>query len=180
MFFIGRQTVRKILDWERSATIQKNPDTGCIPTGYEFLLKMARTEKIDFDSFQEDFDLIKKFNDSNAANFSSVAYEIKKVYPFINISILSYEKNEGQKKLNKIIELIDQGQPVLISLCINEFSDQKGWHIMPVIGVMDDELWLLTGNRTNGISEQFHINFSKFVYIHENYPGGNDIAFLYN
>ena len=44
-------------DWEKYAVHQRKPDTGCIPTGYEMLLRAAGIAGIDFQTFQEEFDL---------------------------------------------------------------------------------------------------------------------------
>jgi hypothetical protein len=170
--------MNKILDWRDSATIQKEPKSGCIPTGYEFLIKMGRIENVVHNTFQDDFDLNKRFNDSSAANFRSVAEEIKRVYPFINIEIESFDKKEGQKKVAKIKELIEKDEPVLISLNINEFTGKMGWHIMPVIGISDNRFRLLKSYVDFGKPNLIWITFSNIIKIHENYPGGEDIAYL--
>ncbi len=170
--------MHKILEWENSATTQKEPKTGCIPTGYEFLLKMAGIKNVNYESFQDDFDLNKRFNDPGAANFKSVADEIKRIYPFINIEIESFSKKEGQKKVDKIKGLIEKDQPVLISLNITEFSGKKSCHIMPVIGISDNQILLLRSYVDIGKPDLIGITFLKIIEIHENYPGGEDIAYL--
>jgi len=172
--------LQKILAWKNSPTTQKEPNTGCIPTGYEFLLKMAGIQNVNYGSFQDDFDLNKRLNDPSAANFRSVADEIKNKYPFIHFEINSFGKNEGQKKVDKIIELIENNQPVLISINITSFSDKQGWHIMPVIGIIDDKIRLIKNIDDNGNPDLVEILFSKIVEIHEAYPGGKDIAYLHN
>ena len=44
-------------EWEKYAVPQRRQLSGCIPTGYEMLLRAAEVPDIDFDTFQDEFDL---------------------------------------------------------------------------------------------------------------------------
>ena len=166
--------MQRILDWRNSAVIQKRR-TGCIPTGYEFLLRMANISGINYNSFQDEFDLnMKNMN----GNFNSVATAIKNVYPSINIKINTYNKGAGQEKLNKILEIFNLNQPVLASVNQHELTGGDDCHIMPVIGIWNDSLLLLESYSPNSMAILFDFPFTKFIEIHQRYPGGDDIAYL--
>jgi hypothetical protein len=46
-------------DWQKYAVPQRYPLTGCIPTGYEIILRARGIDGIDYTTFQERFDLDK-------------------------------------------------------------------------------------------------------------------------
>ena len=88
-------------DWQRYAVTQRRGMTGCIPTGYEIILRAAGAQGIDFDSFQDDFDLEKDLPpDAPRVNhFGSVANAVKAKYPSVVFSHRSFAKGEGLQKL---------------------------------------------------------------------------------
>ena len=43
-----------LVGWEKNAVVQRKLDTGCIPTGYEYLLRSAGVEGIDYAKFQDE------------------------------------------------------------------------------------------------------------------------------
>jgi len=49
-------------DWGKYVISQRRPRTGCIPTGYEILIRAAGIPGIDMNTFQDDFDLDKNKN----------------------------------------------------------------------------------------------------------------------
>jgi hypothetical protein len=53
-----------------------------------------------------------------------------------------------------------------------------GWHIMLAIGDTADEVLLLSKMLTNGKAEVLYVPKSELVRIHDQFPGGDDIAFL--
>src|SRR5262245_44131580 len=59
-------------DWEKFAVPQRSLPTGCIPAGYEYLLKSAGVEGPDFTTFQEEFDLGPEVN-----NLYTIAEAVK-------------------------------------------------------------------------------------------------------
>jgi hypothetical protein len=46
-------------DWQGCIVKQKRRETGCIPTGYEMILRAAGINHVTFDTFQDEFDLDK-------------------------------------------------------------------------------------------------------------------------
>jgi hypothetical protein len=72
-------------DWRRFAIPQRRGMTGCIPTGYEMILRAAGAQGIDFDTFQDDFDLEKDLplTAPRINDFGSVAEAVRKKYPSV-------------------------------------------------------------------------------------------------
>jgi hypothetical protein len=163
--------------WEKYAVRQKRPESGCIPTGYEMLLRAAEVENISFDSFQDEFDLDKdrKPGEIPKNNFLSVADVIHAKYPSIIINIKTFPS--GEEKLSFIEDCLSNHRLVLISLSLVPFGF-KDWHIMPVVDANQENLLLLNGVNKNGEMDLKSIRKGDIVYIHNNYPGGNDVAYL--
>lgn len=44
-------------NWQNFAVHQRRSRSGCIPTGYEMILRAAAADGVDFAKFQDDFDL---------------------------------------------------------------------------------------------------------------------------
>lgn len=153
------------------AVPQRHSQTGCIPTGYEFLLRSGGIAGIDFSNFQEDFDL--QLSNSGDNNFHAIKDAVILRYPQVRIEIESFQS--GIEKTQRIDELLTANKPSLISLTLFQTG---GWHIMPVLGRTATTYHLLHQLRQDGIAEIQNILISDIVYRHDNWPGGNDIAFL--
>lgn len=168
-------------NWEQYAVPQRREKTGCIPTGYEMILRAAGVESINFDTFQDDFDLDKDLRPGQQPknNFVSVADAVQRQYPHVNFKRECFEDGDGQKKLHFIEKMIKQKQLVLISLALEPFGEQ-GWHIMPVVDATDNELTLLWIMRDDGSKEMWKLLKNRLVDIHAHYVGGKDIAYLDN
>lgn len=154
--------------WEKYAVPQRRVDTGCIPTGYEILLRAAGVEGIDFTKFQEEFDLGMARN-----NFQNVADAVSKKYP--NVKFRTRIFKTGEEKLRFVEDRLAKGQPILISLAL---SPNGGWHTMPVVDQTDEELFLLYIVAPDGRRDLRAIHKSEFTRRHDEWPGGNDVAFL--
>lgn len=162
-------------NWQQFAVHQKRLETGCIPTGYEMLLRASGATDIDFTTFQDDFDLDQHGGGSPANHFVSVGEAIKKKYPKVEYVCLPFAKGKGNEKLDKVEEKIVNQQPVLISLA--EAPD-GGWHIMPVVDSTSDSLILLRYVEKGG---KFHIQTiskAEFVMRHDHWQGGEEIAYI--
>ena len=170
-------------NWQRYVVEQRRPATGCIPTGYEVILRAANCTGINFDTFQDDFDLDKglKPGQQPQNNFETVAQAIQAKYPDIHFKHVGFQKGEGQKKLALVDKLIGQRLPVLVSLSRRLLSHPYGgggWHIMPVVDASSDDLtllWCLDGNKA---PHTIALKKADFVAIHEKCEGGDDIAYL--
>lgn len=163
-------------DWKKYAAIQKRLQTGCIPTAYETLLRAAGTPGIDFAAFQDDFDL-----DQNGGaprnNFDSVAQEVQKKYPAVTFTNEAFPKGAGDKKLARVEEFLTNRRPVIVSLANAPFGG-CGWHIMVVVDATTTHLTLLALVDLHGIAYVKTIAKADFVAIHDNYAGGDEIAYL--
>jgi predicted metal-dependent HD superfamily phosphohydrolase len=167
-------------DWKRFAVRQRRPLSGCIPTGYEMLLRAANVQDVDLDSFQDEFDLDQDVAIGVAPrnNFESVADAVRAKYPHLIFKSVSFAT--GAAKLAFIEELIAAQQlPVLVSLFMAAvFEDSTGWHIMPVVEASDDELTLLHSVLPDGRCRVLRVPKSDLVRIHDEFPGGKEVAYL--
>lgn len=163
-------------NWQDYAVVQRNPQTGCIPTGYEMLARAAGVQGIDFDTFQDDFDLdtgkMVGTDDGFTNNFESVADAVLKKYPKLVFSIRSF--NTGVEKIAFIDEYLPR-QPVLISLTL---TLQGGWHIMPIIEADEEKYCLLKYMTTAGRPDLEWMPKQRIADIHNQWPGGKEVAFL--
>jgi hypothetical protein len=84
-------------DWQQFAVHQRREKTGCIPTGYEMILRSAGAQGVDFRSFQDDFDLEKDLADNapRVNHFGSVAKAVSARSPAIVFAFKSFPKTDG-------------------------------------------------------------------------------------
>lgn len=166
-------------DWEKYCVHQRNALTGCIPTGYEMLLRAANVTGIDFNTFQEEFDLDlnRPAGSEFKNNFGSVASKIKDRYPQVEFRQESFPT--GAEKLAFIEERLAAGNPILASLpAFDQFGRHIGWHIMPIVDATSDSLCLLRFVHADGKKETEWVAKSRIVELHDTVPGGKEVAFL--
>jgi hypothetical protein len=154
----------QLSNWSKIIVSQRH-ESGCVPTGYEWLIRYLKIQGVNLGTFQEDFDL------GQGNSFDSVSAKIRSVYPTINIKVQSFTK--GIDKVNRIKSLLEEQRPCLISLAL---GNGMGWHIMPVVGI-DETILLIHHSDENG---HFTWSFSiaGIVWRHDNLPGGNDISWI--
>jgi hypothetical protein len=162
--------------WQKYVVVQKRPLSGCIPAGYEFLLRTAGVSGVNFETFQDDFDLDTNLDigEEHHNNFKAVARCINEKYP--HITFVQKEFEWGIDKLRFIEERASVGKFVLVSLCMIQLGIW-GYHIMPVVDLTESSLVLLLGVENN-TPQLLDISKDDFVQIHDKYPGGKDIAYL--
>jgi hypothetical protein len=157
--------------WREHAIPQKNPRTGCIPWGYEILLRAAGTKGVDFGAFQDEFD----FKERN--HFRVVAEAVQKRYPSVRFGHQNFE--HGKDKLVFVEARLAHRQPTLVSIALKGLNPKlNGWHIMPVVDASRDELVLLVSLGEDGKANILRLPKARFVQIHDEFEGGNDVAFL--
>lgn len=159
-------------NWKDFAVRQRRSATGCVPTGYETLLKAAGTTGINYSTFQEDFDLGKD------NTFENVKNEILGKYPDLNIQIRSFPKGNGTDKALEIERLLGQQTLVLVALPLKALTGGRGWHIVPVIHIDAQQLHLLLWFESENEPTVQALNRKAFVAMHDHLPGGDDIAYL--
>jgi len=143
------------------------------------ILRSVCAQNIDFAAFQDDFDLDKDLGAGGMPrnNFETVADEVRKKYPHISFRREGFDKNKGDEKLKFVEKRLSKKQPVLVSIANEPFGGQ-GWHIMPVVDATEDKLILLKNVDENGTPETCELTKEKFILIHEQYTGGDDVAYL--
>jgi hypothetical protein len=155
----------QLSNWNKTVVPQRH-ESGCIPTGYEWLIRYLKIRDVNLDTFQEDFDL------GQDNSFSSVSAKIKSVYPAINIKVQSFSK--GIDKVNRIKSLLEEQKPCLISLAL---GNNQGWHIMPVVSIDETNIQLIHHADAGG---HFIWSFSvaEIVWRHDYLQGGKDISWI--
>jgi len=152
--------------------------TGCIPTCYEILLRAVGASGINFDTFQDEFDLDKdRQAPPYANNFETVAAKVRDRYSAVDFQIRSFADNHGRDKLDFITQHFSDGRPILVSLNMSEFGGPGKCHIMPLLDMSADRLQLFYG-MDQGTAKAMPIKTSDLVRIHDTYPGGREIAWL--
>ena len=165
-------------NWRTFAVHQRRRRSGCIPTGYEMLLREASAEGVDFSTFQDDFDLDINLGQGQAAplnNFGSVASEVQKKYPWVKFAERAFAT--GTEKIAFIDFMMSARRPVLISLALKPFS-LDGWHIMPSVDATDDKYMLLEYVESDGTPWTHWIDKSDLAQIHDRFDGGKEVAYL--
>jgi hypothetical protein len=138
------------------------------------MLRAAGATGIDMATFQEDFDL-DLAGGQPKNNFHSVAEAIKAKYPNVDFAEESFRT--GAEKLSRLEELLEQGMVVAVSLNLLPIKQVNGWHIMPVVEWDDRSIGMLNGI-ISGVPDIWTIKKTDFVLIHDNFPGGKEIAYL--
>ena len=166
-------------NWQKHAVHQRRPRSGCIPTGYEMLLRSARVKQVDFDTFQDDFDLDKELGHGQTEprnNFVSMAEAVHKKYPHIQFEQRAFDT--GSEKLDFIEQQLKSRQPLLISLAMVANGQLRGWHIMPIVDADATRYRLLEYVDASGKKKTRWIDKKELARLHDQYPGGKDVAYL--
>jgi hypothetical protein len=155
--------------------------TGCIPTGYEWLTRYLGIEGVELDTFQEDFDLQRAHQGMNS--FVPIADKIRSRYPFINIHTECFD--HGLEKVEAMKNLIERDVPCLISLALRGFRTseghviERGWHIMPVVRI-DDRRITMIHKGTENRNARLELLIATIVSRHNDLEGGKDISWIEN
>lgn len=165
-------------NWRDFAVHQRRRLSGCIPTGYEMILRAAGADGIDFSTFQDEFD-----HDIHLGNgqkeprndFGSVAASVKNRYPWVDFEQRSFAS--GAEKVAFIDTMLAEKKPVLISLAMKPFGG-RGWHIMPVVDATADQYLLLKIVEADGTPNTQWIDKAVVSTVHDNFDGGREVAYL--
>lgn len=146
--------------------VSQRYESGCVPTGYEWMIRYLGISGVNLNSFQEDFDLQLRGKGSNS--FVPIAEKIKKMYPKVDIKITDF--SSGEEKVSFIRGLIKEDIPCVMSIAN---SPTGGWHIVPVVSIDDTKIKVIwTGNETR------EFTIAEIVYRHDNWKGGKDVAWI--
>jgi len=89
----------------------------------------------------------------------------------------SFAKGDEDKRLARIEEFISEQRPVVVSLTNKPYGGE-GWHIMAVVNATAAGLTLLDYIDKAGNEIIKTVSKADFVKYHNQYPGGDDIAYL--
>jgi hypothetical protein len=160
----------ELVGWEQIQVRQKDPKFGCIPAGYEWMIRFAGIKEVNLDTFQDDFNLQLSRVANN--NFKTIADAIKKKYPLIDIKHKNFQN--GSEKVKCIDELMKKQIPCLISLPLPISPSKISAHIMPVVKIDAEKLTCYNYNKPREYSRVEVIEYHKKYYR----LGINDIAWL--
>jgi hypothetical protein len=155
----------QLSNWSKTVVLQRH-ESGCVPTGYEWLIRYLKIQGVNLETFQEDFDL------GQDNSFDSVSAKIRSVYPTINIKVQSFAK--GIDKVNRIKSLLEEQKPCLISLAL---GNGQGWHIMPVVRIDETTIQLIHHADENG-HYTWSFSIAQIIWRHDNLQGGNDLSWI--
>jgi len=155
----------QLLDWSKTVVLQRH-ESGCVPAGYEWLIRYLKIQGVNLGTFQEDFDL------GQDNSFDSVSAKIRSVYPTINIKVQSFIK--GIDKVNCIKSLLEEQKPCLISLAL---GNGQGWHIMPVVRIDETTIQLIHHADADG-HYTWSFTIAEIVWRHDYLQGGHDISWI--
>ena len=158
-------------NWNRYLVVQRDRDLGCIPTGYEWMLRVVEFPGINFDGFQDEFNLQAKKIEAN--NFDSSARAVQNKYPGVKIEHKDFD--DAKEKVEFIRGLIEKGIPCLLSLALRA---NGSWHIMPIIYVDDSVVKTIWSVEPDGGVNVCEYALDDMINRHNNWPGGKDIAWL--
>ena len=165
----------QIPNWENHIVPQKRRDSGCIPWGFELLLRIEGAPLIDFDGFQDRFDLDKREGQAPRNNFRSVADAISQQYPHVSFAVKDFPRDKGADKVAAVEHLVAKGKPVLVSMPLKPLG-YPGWHIMPVVEISEGTFLLFHSVSSIGVPQLLPISRDKLIKVHGEYEGGHDIA----
>lgn len=158
-------------NWNLHVVVQRDPDLGCIPTGLEWMLRVVRFSGIDFDRFQDEFNLQAKGIAEN--NFESIANAVQIKYP--NVKIEHKDFGDGKEKVEFITKLVQKGEPCLLSLAL---QPNGSWHIMPIIYIDNNLVRTIWSAKPDGTLTICEYGLDDIINRHDNWAGGKDIAWL--
>jgi hypothetical protein len=154
----------QLLDWSKTLVPQRH-ESGCVPTGYEWLIRYLKIQGVNLGTFQEDFDL------GQNNSFDSVSAKIKSVYPEIKVRVESFSK--GVDKVNRIKSFLEEQKPCLMSLALGA---GLGWHIMPVVRIDEDIQLIHHADRDGHCTWVFPVG--EIVWRHDFLQGGHDVSWI--
>lgn len=156
--------------WKDIVVPQRHILTGCIPTGYEWMIRYLGIEGVDLETFQEDFDLELRSEGSNS--FRPIAEKIKEKYNHIDIETKGFQ--DGKKKIEAIKHLIQDDIPCLISMA----KPYGGYHIAPVVYADDTKIKVVWEVDKAGNNQVVEFSTANIVQLHTQRQGGKDIAWI--
>jgi len=160
-----------VLSNHEICVLQKDPRTGCIPAGVEWMFKWRGAKDVIFSDFQERFNLESQGIEGNS--FYSVSRAVSSAYPDFKFQDRPF--STGKEKFAFVEGLIAKDQPCLLSLTK---SPAGTCHIVPLVEIDHDIVKVLWLNDEDIEKQTISFQRCRLEYIHDNWPGGKDILFF--
>jgi hypothetical protein len=149
--------------------VPQRQETGCIPTGYEWMIRYLGGKGVNLETFQEDFDLQYRHEGDNS--FVPIAQKVKERYPQVGIKIGGFPN--GKEKAEFIKKLIEEDVPCVMSIA----KPTGGWHIVPVVSIDDTKIKVIWIANAFG-NQVCEYSITDVIFRHNNWSGGKDIAWI--
>ena len=140
-----------------------------IPAGYKWMLKYSETIGVDFDCFEDEFNLEAA---GGVNNFDTIADAVHERYQHVEIHRRKFE--DGVSKLEFVEKLIEQNFPCMLSLS----GSLKGnsHHTVPVVSMDPEKVKVIWTGTPSGDQVIRKIDRQDIVNRHDEWPGGEDVA----
>jgi len=161
--------------WQKIIVPQRKKDTGCVPTGFEWLIRYQDIKGIDLANFQDEFDRTAQKRGDNS--FDSVATEVKQKYSHVSIQVKGFDKAED--KIASIKDFITKDIPCLLSFptYVTLCPCSLCFHMVPVVFIDDTKMKIICDADKDG-NQTCDLLINNVICWHNIFKGGNDIAWL--
>jgi hypothetical protein len=169
-----KRIMAELSHWKDVIVVQRNLQTGCIPTGYEWMIKYLGIEKVDFCGFQDEFDFLRRVTNSFETIKNGIGFQgIEGRYPHIMIKIKNDFAN-GLEKVSYIRGLIEKDIPCLISIAP---TPQGRWHCPVVVYVDDIKMRVIWSANETG-NQVCEFTTRDIASRHDNWCSGKDSSWI--
>ena len=162
----------ELTKWKDALVLQKDHRLGAIAAGFEWMIRFNKIKDVNFETFQDDFNLQVNGEGKNDLLFTAEA--VKKIYPHISIKCQSF--STGKEKVAFIKELVSKNVPSMLSLTLSSKSNVS--HEMPVTFYDENYVRLVwrVGDTKN--PDMLRIAYDDILIRHRDWAGGKEIAWL--
>lgn len=162
----------RLRDVDRMCVVQRNSSSGCIPASVEWLLRYGGASEIDWDWFQDGFDLVSTGQGQNS--LSSVTKAVMAKYGAVRLQV-EPGCGDPETNLGTIEGLIETGHPCAISIAL---GPNGPWHVVPVVEVSDEIVEVQWLNHCSAASQTVRFSRAEIVRRQREWAAGDDFVFL--
>lgn len=153
--------------YKDTLVIQCNRETGCIPSGIEWMARHMGVSDASFDYFQEEFDLASRGIEPNG--FGNVPTAVAAKYERVQTAPIGFP--DANDKIACIADCIGRGIPCLISL----WQGNGSFHIVPVVATDETSITVLWMDGETIEDQTRSITHDNIRQWHSAVEGGHDI-----
>ena len=162
----------ELTEWQKALVVQKDRKLGAIPAGFEWMIKLNGIEGVDFETFQDSFNLQSKGDVQNT--FGSVAEAVEGDYSHIKIKHKDFYN--CREKLDLIKDLIDRNVPCMMKFAIS--SKNNTAHEMPVV-IYDENymrfVWQVVDAKK---PDMLRVAYNDIIDRHYEWEEAREVAWL--